>query len=378
MPPPAPTISTSNGHINFFEDLEQNAIASAVKAKKALPEETDKGVALAPSAKDLNPWYSDSKQKVPDENDDRRYKRLFFSPFLFSKNHCRKRDTARKSVHDPLTSINHQLASSSVKSFPRPRLPPPPPPSSRISSQHPEINARLSRESSERERALALIRRKKRESMGSETPSTVHGGDQSSEYGDMYNRRDVQEAHRLRDRRWEDSSSSYRRRSEGYRWPPAYPLFDCMCVKSSYDACSTDCDISFSKLCTLSSAVWVWYSYTFNSFDWRVCRDCHSILDVSGMHLLSLLLSGCYLSFANVREFTECKRRLLASVAPPGLLEPFLLMKSFLGDGEKFDPNSFILRHLKDDWLDDVSGTSELLIAEAIKTSSYKNSRSSK
>jgi len=171
-----------------------------VKAKKALPEETDKGVALAPSAKDLNPWYSDSKQKELDENDDRR-----------------KRDTARKSVHDPLTSINHQLASSSVKSFPKPRLPPPPPPSSRISSQHPEVNARLSRESSERERALALIRRKKRESMGSETPSTVHGGDQSSEYGDMYNRRDVQEAHRLRDRRWEDTSSSYRRRSEGYR-----------------------------------------------------------------------------------------------------------------------------------------------------------------
>lgn len=52
-------------------------------------------------------------------------------------------------------------------------------------------------------------------------------------------------------------------------------------------------------------------------------------------------------SFANVRVLTECKRRLLASVAPPGLLEPFLLMKSFLG--EKSDPNSFILRHLKDD-----------------------------
>lgn len=72
-------------------------------------------------------------------------------------------------------------------------------------------------------------------------------------------------------------------------------------------------------------------------------------VNISGMHLLSLLLSGCYLSFADVRELTECKRRLLASVAPPGLLEPFLLMKSFLGDGEKSDPNSFILRHLKDD-----------------------------
>jgi len=129
---------------------------------------------------------------------------------------CRKRDTARKSIHDPLTSINHQLASSS-KSSPKPRLPPPP--SSRLASQPPEVNARLSRESSERERALALIRRRKSEMMGSDTPSTVRGGDDSSEYGDMYNRRDVQEAHRLRDRRWDDSfrSSDYRRRSDGYR-----------------------------------------------------------------------------------------------------------------------------------------------------------------
>ena len=42
--------------------------------------------------------------------------------------------------------------------------------------------------------------RKQREMMGSETPSTVRGGDDLSEYGDMYNRRDVEEAHRLRDR----------------------------------------------------------------------------------------------------------------------------------------------------------------------------------
>ncbi|KIK56349.1 hypothetical protein GYMLUDRAFT_247868 [Collybiopsis luxurians FD-317 M1] len=192
----APSISTSRGHINLFEDLEQNAIAAAARAsKKDSTAETDKGIALAPSAKDLNPWYSEkSKQRDTDQDDDRR-----------------KRDTARKSVHDPLTSINHQLASSSKSSQPsKPRFTRPPSP--RSSSRDPEVNARLFRESSERERALALIRRKQREMIGSETPSTVRGVDDSSEYGDMYNRRDVEEAHRVRDRRWDEDYRSRKRR----------------------------------------------------------------------------------------------------------------------------------------------------------------------
>ncbi|KAF5379311.1 hypothetical protein D9757_007662 [Collybiopsis confluens] len=186
-----PVISTSNGHINFFEDLEQNAIATSVRAaKKTASAETEQGVALAPSAKDLNPWYSDTKPKDVVENDDRR-----------------KRDTARKSIHDPLTSINHQLASSSKPSSSfKPRFKRPPSPKS--FSGNPEVSARLSRESSERERAMALIRRKQKEMRGSETPSTVRGGGDSSEYGDMYNRRDVEEAHRIRDRRWDEDYRS--------------------------------------------------------------------------------------------------------------------------------------------------------------------------
>lgn len=112
----------------------------------------------------------------------------------------RERDTARKSVQDPLTSITHQLASRqgsnpSTKSTYRPRPPVIPPPNS---SRPPEVQARLSRESSERERAMELIRRKQREQRGSETPSTVHGG---SAYGDVFNRREVEEAHRGRDNR---------------------------------------------------------------------------------------------------------------------------------------------------------------------------------
>ncbi|KAJ3993882.1 hypothetical protein F5050DRAFT_1576772 [Lentinula boryana] len=192
------SLSNSGGHINFFEDLEQNAIVAAAKAsKKNEPAETDKGIALAPSAKDLNPWYSGSSDyKDTDANDDKR-----------------KRDTARKSIHDPLTSINHQLASTSTQSSIKPRFSRPRSP--KFSSQAPEVSARLSRESTERERALALVRRKKKEMIVSDTPSTIRGGDESSEYGDMYNKRDVEEAHRLRDRRWDDYRP--RRRNDDYR-----------------------------------------------------------------------------------------------------------------------------------------------------------------
>ena len=55
----------------------------------------------------------------------------------------------------------------------------------------PEVNERLTRESSERERALALIRRKKREMAGSETPSTVHGGLDDEGVSNMFNQREV-------------------------------------------------------------------------------------------------------------------------------------------------------------------------------------------
>jgi len=86
----------------------------------------------------------------------------------------------------------------------------------------PEVTERMSRESSERERALELIRRKKREMAGSETPSTVRGGGGGG-YGDVYNRADVEAAHsRTRDRRWdgrneEDSRHWDRRGSQSKR-----------------------------------------------------------------------------------------------------------------------------------------------------------------
>ncbi|KAJ3514064.1 hypothetical protein NMY22_g14865 [Coprinellus aureogranulatus] len=171
-------LPTTNGHINFFEDLEQGSMAAAiksttVKAKAAVvAAENEKGVALAPSEKDLKPWYSEKGKgeagMVEELPEDRR-----------------RRDERRKSSHDPLTSITKQLASRSPTSSSYPSSS-----RSHSSQQLPRIGstsastskdptqARLSRESSERARALALIEKKKREKAramaGGETPSTVY------------------------------------------------------------------------------------------------------------------------------------------------------------------------------------------------------------
>ncbi|KAF5312966.1 hypothetical protein D9619_003745 [Psilocybe cf. subviscida] len=183
-------LPTTNGHINLFEDLEMSALAAVAKVSKKTTANDEKGVALAPSAKDLNPWYSSaSKDKPEDVEDDKR-----------------KREEYRKNAHDPLTSIERQLASRSSgfssSSSSRGRMAPPV--STRaLSDKPPEVQARLTRESSERERALELIRRKKRETLASMTPTTVNGDDAESGYGDVFNKREVEEAHRYKDRRWD-------------------------------------------------------------------------------------------------------------------------------------------------------------------------------
>lgn len=195
-------LPTTNGHINLFEDLEhaQQTIAAAIRSssKKAQVStaESEKGVALAPSVKDLNPWYSERNaalvnvevKNVEDEKDQDKH----------------RREELRKSANDPLTAITRQLAArsgsgSSLSS--RTAMKPPPLP--RLNTTPNDVDARLSRESSERERALALIRRKKREMEGNMTPSTV-ADDSTGEYGDMYNRKEVREAHQHRDRRGYD------------------------------------------------------------------------------------------------------------------------------------------------------------------------------
>lgn len=102
----------------------------------------------------------------------------------------------RKSNADPLKSINSQLASSSSQgsfSLSRRDWKRPPNNSGRSDPDRPtsQLDARLSRESAERQRARELIERKRREMIGSATPSTVRSG-----YGDVYNRVEVEEARR--------------------------------------------------------------------------------------------------------------------------------------------------------------------------------------
>ncbi|KIM47302.1 hypothetical protein M413DRAFT_23522 [Hebeloma cylindrosporum] len=187
-------LPTTNGHINLFEDLEINAMVAAVKVAKKTTADTEKGFALAPSAKDLKPWYSERTKDQPEEIEDEK----------------RKREESRKFAHDPLTSITRELAVRPSTSSSRPRFRPPAPASS---DKPPEVQARLSRETSERDRALELIRRKKRQMEGNATPSTVCE-EPGSGYGDVFNRREVEEAHRYRDRpprRWEDEDRSRNR-----------------------------------------------------------------------------------------------------------------------------------------------------------------------
>jgi hypothetical protein len=173
----------------------------STKLKKPATE-TDHGVPLAPSEKDLKPWYSEKGKgrMLDDVDNDTRYvlDPETVSPWLgYLTLACRTRDMNRKSNADPLTSINSQLASSSSsrgawkRPLPRSRLSDPDRPPS-------QLDARLSRESAERRRARELIERKRREAAGSATPSTVRSG-----YGDVYNRVAVEEARRSKGRGWD-------------------------------------------------------------------------------------------------------------------------------------------------------------------------------
>jgi len=79
----------------------------------------------------------------------------------------------------------------------------------------------LARESTEQERALALLRRKQHEREHAErataTPSTVNSGDGRLGYADVFSRREAEDAYHERDRswrhrRWEDNGRDSQRR----------------------------------------------------------------------------------------------------------------------------------------------------------------------
>ncbi|KXN92796.1 hypothetical protein AN958_04723 [Leucoagaricus sp. SymC.cos] len=191
-------LPTTNGHINLFHDVEQNMVAALTTVQKADAKASERGVKLAPDEKELKRWYTqrrgDDDSQLDDADDGGRS----------------KRDAQRKYKHDPLTAIEQQLAprsqgtsSSSSSHTPHRKSKARssyPPAFSSSSSGDPSVQARLQRESSERDRALALIQRKKKELEGNMTPSTTYGEDEGG-YRDVYNRREVEDAHRGRERR---------------------------------------------------------------------------------------------------------------------------------------------------------------------------------
>jgi hypothetical protein len=134
------------------------------------------------------------------------------TPFL----QPRQRDLARQVKADPLASIpSHLKGSPSRAAQARSHSQPQRPPSSA------SREGRLARESAERERALALVRRKQRERERAEsataTPSTVHGGDGGPGYADVFNRREVEDAHRERDRVWRQRRWDHDDRDDGHQ-----------------------------------------------------------------------------------------------------------------------------------------------------------------
>lgn len=179
--PKAPT--EASGHINLFADLEahESSLSSLASKKKPALTNDDRGVALAPSKDDLTPWYSSSKDVAEEGKSGGKGKRAGWAA----------REQRRKESSDPLAAIPLHIRQPNTTS--RSSM------SNRPSSSGDDASsARLTRESSERARAQALIARKKAERArldGSTvaTPSTVHGG-----YGDMYNRAEVEEARRER------------------------------------------------------------------------------------------------------------------------------------------------------------------------------------
>ncbi|KXN82150.1 hypothetical protein AN958_02959 [Leucoagaricus sp. SymC.cos] len=190
-------LPTTNGHINLFHDADQNMVAALTAVQKADAKASERGVKLAPDEKELKRCNTrhrgdDGSQLDGADGGGRS-----------------KRDAQRKYKHDPLTAIEQQLASlsqgpsSSLSHNPhrKPKARPSYlPASSSSSSGDPPVQARLQRESSERDRALALIQRKKKELEGNMTPSTTYGGDDDSGYRDVYNRREVEDAHWGRER----------------------------------------------------------------------------------------------------------------------------------------------------------------------------------
>jgi hypothetical protein len=119
--PGTSSIPMSDGHINLFADLEEHAAALAARASKSKPAltDTDRGIALAPTKQDLNPWYSSSGPKESDDADKTAAARRCVSIHLFQHKHLnyalfpdsaiwRAKSELTRLPRFPRTSCDHQ------------------------------------------------------------------------------------------------------------------------------------------------------------------------------------------------------------------------------------------------------------------------------
>jgi hypothetical protein len=183
-------------------------VLTAKKLKKPDPE-TGAGIPLAPRPEDLHPWYSRKQDQAGSEVDERLLEILLpiHSLTLFrSKQDLNqkkrddplfrsKQDLNRKKRDDPLTSISRELALQASAHAPRGR-PPPRPKHSTSSDQLSDVDSRLRRESSERQRAQELIRRRQREARGLDSPSMTPN--RRDEYDDLFNPQEIMQVKEVR------------------------------------------------------------------------------------------------------------------------------------------------------------------------------------
>lgn len=243
--------------------------AQSATLQKAKATNDEKGVALAPSEKDRNPWYSSAPKFLHDADTDplrlnqedngpleesnrdrdRRLRgsengkgkgRRFDDTEFMKESERRARDMNLKCFNDPMKEVDNYLKKKEERRkeeerrnrYRRP-LPPPPSKPSLGSTSTPDSSStvtvtsaneppdarssRLNRESSERQRALDLIARKKREAAGSvmSTPTSVSGGG----YGDVFNKRETDDAfNRRRGRVSGGGGGWYARDERRVRW----------------------------------------------------------------------------------------------------------------------------------------------------------------
>ncbi|EJT99751.1 hypothetical protein DACRYDRAFT_55399 [Dacryopinax primogenitus] len=205
------SLVTQEGHINLFAPLEAAAAAHTAEAlvreqakrhpidkKKSTEEE---GVALAPSKLDLKPWYVDEHLRSAKDREGER-----------EREERRAKDLSSKASRDPMRGVEQELAkrerergkswtggrklhsSSSTGTGGVLSL-----------SSDPAVAARLAREAGERQRAEALLQRKRREAAAGSYPSSVASTPRAG-YGDVFNveaMREVEAAKRERRERVE-------------------------------------------------------------------------------------------------------------------------------------------------------------------------------